>query len=160
MTIQSVTAHQWDWGIVRAQCLREAEGVLGRSGPAEDAAQEAAVRAWRRRDSCLTPERPTAWVATIARNEALRLARPPRADTLEAAGEAAADSHEAQVLGQADVERAIAGLSGLDRRLVRGRYWDDLDYRQLGRLLHISEGTARVRLHRALARMRKELIET
>ena len=151
---------QWDWSSVRAQCLREAEGVLGASGPAEDAAQEAAVRAWRRRGSCLTPERPAAWVATIARNEALRLARPPRADPLEEVGEPAEDSHEEDVLGQADIERAIAGLSGLDRQLVRGRYWDDLDYRQLGRLLHISEGTARVRLHRALARLRQVLVET
>ena len=160
MTIQFVTAHDWDWATLRAKCLREAEDVLGLSGTAEDAAQEAAVRAWRRRDSCQTPERPSAWVATIARNEALRLARPPRADPLEAVGEPAEDSHEDLVLRQADIERAIAGLSRLDRRLVRGRYWHDLDYRQLARLLHISEGTARVRLHRALARMRKELIET
>jgi len=134
--------------------------VLGASGPAEDAAQEAAVRAWRRRDTCLTPDRPEPWVATIARNEALRLARPSRTDPLEEVAEPAEESHEDDVLGQADIERAIAGLSGLDRQLVRGRYWDDLDYRQLARLLHISEGTARVRLHRALARLRRRLVET
>ena len=149
----------WNWSLLRAQCLREAQGVLGHSGTAEDAAQEAAVRAWRRRDTCLTPDRPTAWVATIARNEALRLARSPLADPLEVAGEAAEDSHEDDVLGQTDIERAMAGLSGLDRELVRGRYWDDLDYRQLARLLQISEGTARVRLHRALVRLRKALVE-
>ena len=150
---------QWDWGHVHAQCLREAQGVLGPSGTAEDAAQEAAVRAWRRRDSCLTPERPGPWVATIARNEALRLARPARTDPLDEIAEAGAASHEDAVLGQTDIERALAGLSGVDRELVRGRYWDDLDYRQLGRLLHISEGTARVRLHRALARLRNVLVE-
>jgi RNA polymerase sigma-70 factor (ECF subfamily) len=98
-------------------------------------------------------------VATIARREALRLARPPRADPLEGAAEPAEDSHEDVVLRQADMERAIAGLSGLDRELVRGRYWDDLDYRQLSRLLHVSEGTARVRLHRALGRLRQVLGE-
>src|SRR5215211_7089677 len=119
----------WDWSGVRTQCLREAEGVLGASGPAEDAAQEAAVR-------------------------------PSRTDPLEEVAEPAEESHEDDVLGQADIERAIAGLSGLDRQLVRGRYWDDLDYRQLGRLLDISEGTARVRLHRALARLRRRLVET
>src|SRR5215218_5489535 len=150
----------WDWSGVRTQCLREAEGVLGASGPAEDAAQEAAVRAWRRRDTCQTPERPGPWVATIARNEALRLARPTPADPLEEAALVAEESHEDDVLGQTDIERAIAGLSGLDRQLVRGRYWDDLDYRQLSRMLHISEGTARVRLHRALASMREVLAET
>ena len=150
----------WDWSLVRAQCLREARGVLGSTGTAEDAAQEAAVRAWRRRESCLTPERPEPWVATIARREALRLARPPRTGPLEDMGEPGEESHEDEVLGQTDIERALAGLSGLDRVLVRGRYWDDLDFGQLGRLLHISEGTARVRLHRALARLRTVLVET
>jgi RNA polymerase sigma-70 factor, ECF subfamily len=100
------------------------------------------------------------WVATIARNEALRLARPPRADPLDEAALPAEESHEEHVVGQADIERAIAELSGPDRQLVRGRYWDDLDYRQLAGLLQISEGTARVRLHRALARMRAALVET
>ncbi len=149
----------WNWGLVHAQCLREAQGVLGLSGSAEDAAQEATVRAWRRRDSCLTPERPQPWVATIARNEALRIAGRPGFDPLEAAREQASDSHEDHVLGKADINRAIAGLSDPDREVIRGRYWDDLDYRQLGRLLHVPEGTARVRLHRALARLREALVE-
>ncbi len=150
----------WDWDLVRTQCLREAERILGRSGTAEDAAQEAAVRAWRRRASCLTPERPLPWVATIARNEALRIADRRRADPLEDVSEAAEESREDEILGQADMARAIAGLSGLDRQVIRGRYWDDLDYRELGRLLHVPEGTARVRLHRALARLRQALVET
>jgi RNA polymerase sigma-70 factor, ECF subfamily len=151
---------EWDWGLVRAQCLREAHSVLGESGGAEDAAQEAAVRAWRRQDSCLTPERPQPWVATIARNEALRIADRRHPDPLENGTEAAEESREDEILGQADMERAIAGLSGGDRQVIRGRYWDDLDYRELGRLLHVPEGTARVRLHRALARLRRVLVET
>jgi RNA polymerase sigma-70 factor (ECF subfamily) len=149
----------WDWGLVRAQCLREAQGVLGQSGGAEDAAQEAAVRAWRRQDSCQTPERPQPWVATIARNEALRIAGRPLTDPLEAAGEPAEESHEEEVLGHADMDRAISRLSGVDREVIRGRYWEDLDYRELGRLLRVPEGTARVRLHRALARLREALVE-
>jgi RNA polymerase sigma-70 factor (ECF subfamily) len=149
----------WNWSLVRAQCLREAKGVLGSTGSAEDAAQEAAVRAWRRRDSCRTPERPARWISTIARNEALRQVRPFSADSLEATRRLAEDSHEDEVLGRTDIARAIAGLSDVDRELVRGRFWDDLDYRQLGVLLDISEGTARVRLHRALIRLREVLVE-
>jgi len=150
----------WDWTLVRAQCLREARGVLGTTGPAEDAAQEAAVRAWRRRDSCLTPERPAPWISRIARNEALRFVRPERAASLEETELPAEDSHEDEVLGKADIARALEALPGVDRELVKGRFFDDLDYRQLGILLDISEGTARVRLHRALARLREALVET
>lgn len=151
---------EWDWSLVRAQCLREARGVLGPSGTAEDAAQEAAVRAWRRRDSCLTPERPAPWISTIARNEALRQARRPRPDSLETSELGAEDPHDDDVVVKADIARAIDDLQGIDKELVRGRFWDDLDYRQLGLRLDISEGTARVRLHRALGRLREALVET
>ena len=150
----------WDWNLVRAQCLREARGVLGTSGTAEDAAQEAAVRAWRRRDSCQTPDRPAPWISRIARNEALRFVRPVRADFLEESDLPAEESHEDEVLGNTDIARALEGLQGLDRELVRGRFWDDLDYRQLSLRLDITEGTARVRLHRALGRLREALVET
>ena len=150
----------WNWNLVRAQCLREARGVLGPSGTAEDAAQEALVRAWRRRESCQHPDRPAPWISRIARNEALRFVRPIRADFLEEIDLPAEDSHEDEVLGKADLARAIDGLSGLDRELVRGRFWDDLDYRQLSLRLDISEGAARVRLHRALGRLREALVET
>ena len=150
----------WDWDLVRAQCLREARGVLGSSGTAEDAAQEAAVRAWRRRDSCQTPERPAPWISRIARNEALRFVRPVRTVFLEEIDLPSEDSHEDEVLGKTDLARAIDGLSGLDRELLRGRFWDDLDYRQLSLRLDISEGAARVRLHRALGRLREALVET
>jgi RNA polymerase sigma-70 factor (ECF subfamily) len=150
----------WDWSLVRAQCLREARGVLGSSGTVEDAAQEAVVRAWRRRDTCQTPERPAPWVSRIARNEALRFVRPVRAENLEENDLLAEDSHEDDVLGKTDLARAIEGLSGLDRELLHGRFWDDLDYRQLSSRLDISEGAARVRLHRALGRLREALVET
>ena len=150
----------WDWSLVRAQCLREARGVLGSSGTVEDAAQEAVVRAWRRRDTCQTPERPAPWVSRIARNEALRFVRPVRAENLEENDLLAEDSHEDDVLGKTDLARAIERLSGLDRELLHGRFWDDLDYRQLSLRLDISEGAARVRLHRALGRLREALVET
>ena len=150
----------WDWSLVRAQCLREAHGVLGPSGTAEDAAQEAAVRAWRRRASCLTPERPSPWIRMIARNEALRFTRPGRLESLEDNELPAEESHEDEVLGKTDIARAMADLSGLDRELVRGRFWDVLDYRQLSLRHDITEGAARVRLHRALGRLRRALVET
>jgi len=150
----------WNWSLVRAQCLREARGVLGSAGTAEDAAQEATVRAWRRRDSCLTPERPSPWISRIARNEALRQVRPAAADPLEESALGAEESHEDDVLARADIARALEGLQGIDRELVRGRFWDDLDYRQLSVRLDITEGTARVRLHRALGRLREALVET
>src|SRR4051794_41348361 len=64
--------HTWDWATVHRLALREARTILGPGPDAEDAAQEAAMRAWRRRATCR--DAPGAWVRTIAQNEALRTA--------------------------------------------------------------------------------------
>ena len=77
----------WDWGWVRKTCWEEARRVLGPSAAAEDAAQEAAIKAWRHHASCRTPEHPRPWLAAIARREAFRLRGPPRAESLETAAE-------------------------------------------------------------------------
>jgi RNA polymerase sigma-70 factor (ECF subfamily) len=151
---------EWDWTVVRRECLRVTEGVLGTSMNAEDAAQEAAVRAWRRRGACRTPERPEPWIAAIARNEALRVVKPTAAEPLDAIDEVACPAHEDEVLVRTDMHRALDALGGIDRGLVFGRFWEDLDYRQLAGRHGVTEGTARVRLHRAVARLREALVET
>ena len=150
----------WDWNLVRAQCLREARGVLGSTGTAEDAAQEAAVRAWRRRDSCQTPERPAPWISRIARNEALRFVRPVRMDLLEESDPRPKSRMRMRCSGRPTLRGPSTASRQLDRELVRGRFLDDLDYRQLSLRFAISEGAARVRLHRALGRLREALVET
>src|SRR5919199_1624958 len=70
----ATSAARWDWGAVHAICLREARRVLGADPAAEDAAQEATFRAWRYSTQCRSPDPPIAWLATIARREALRIA--------------------------------------------------------------------------------------
>src|SRR5258705_564498 len=78
--------HTWDWASGHHLALREARSVLGSGPDAEDAAQEAAMRAWRRRATCR--DAPGAWIRTIARNEALRtVGRRRDEQPLEAVGE-------------------------------------------------------------------------
>jgi hypothetical protein len=50
------TYTDWDWEKVRALCLDEARRYLGTSTAADDAAQEAAIRAWRHQTHCRTPQ--------------------------------------------------------------------------------------------------------
>jgi RNA polymerase sigma-70 factor, ECF subfamily len=148
-------AHQsWDWGHVHGLALHEARAVLGHGPDAEDAAQEAAIRAWRRRATCR--DAPGAWVRAIARNEALRAAGRRRDEVpLEAAADVAgaspgcADSH--------DVRAAVGALEPGDRLLVLLRYWADLTQPEVARATALPEGTVKVRLHRARRRLRLAL---
>ena len=62
----------WDWTELSASCLREARRLLGSEQDAQEAAQEALLRAWRRRDRQQQDGGEVWWVRQIARNEALR----------------------------------------------------------------------------------------
>src|SRR5437868_3423639 len=62
-----------DWTSARSRCLREARRVLRDPHDAEEAVQEALVRAWRRRESCQSRDEPLPWLLQITRNESLRL---------------------------------------------------------------------------------------
>jgi RNA polymerase sigma-70 factor, ECF subfamily len=149
----------WDWGWVRATCWEEARRVLGPGAAADDAAQEAAIKAWRHHASCRTPEHPRPWLAAIARREAFRLRGPPRAESLETAAEPSAPQSDARVVLGVDVRRALAELPEGDRRLLLARYWADLTHHEVGNLLGMPDGTAKVRLHRLRARLRPTLRE-
>jgi RNA polymerase sigma-70 factor (ECF subfamily) len=151
--------HAWDWTAVSSVCLREARRVLGTSALAEDAAQEAAIRAWRRRRSCRSPGFPDAWVATIARREAYRLAAVAAGSPLEpAALEARPAAEPADVIDRLAIAQALDALDATDRGLVVGRYWDDLSYSELAKRFDMPVSTVGVRLHRIRIRLRENLL--
>jgi RNA polymerase sigma-70 factor (ECF subfamily) len=131
--------------------------ILGAGADAEDAAQEALVRAWRMRANCLTPEAPEAWLISIARREALRVAARRSERPLEEAPAPAVASHEVAVARRVDVARAVAALPRDDRRLLGERYWRDLTQTQVADRLDMAEGTVKVRLNRIRARLRENL---
>src|SRR3954454_24268216 len=63
----------WDWEELRRSALANSLQVLKSHQDAEDATQEALLRAWRARDRCDANDGPRPWMGRIARNEALRL---------------------------------------------------------------------------------------
>jgi RNA polymerase sigma-70 factor (ECF subfamily) len=148
------THHTWDWAGVHHLALRETRSVLGAGPDAEDAAQEAAMRAWRRRATCR--DAPGAWIRAIARNEALRTAGRRRdEESLDTVGELQGKA-PAGVESQ-DVRAAVGALEQSDRLLLLLRYWADLTQPEVARATALPEGTVKVRLHRARQRLRVEL---
>jgi RNA polymerase sigma-70 factor (ECF subfamily) len=149
----------WDWESARRICWEEARRVLGPSAAADDAAQEAAIKAWRHHASCRTPAHPRPWLAAIARREAFRLGGPAPAVSLETVPEPQVPAGDVLVELAVDVRRAVAELPESDRRLLLARYWADLTQHEAANLLGIPDGTAKVGLHRLRARLRPTLRE-
>ena len=126
---------------------------------ADDVAQEALLRAWRRRDSCRDPERPWAWLAQITRNEAIRHAeRQPRAAE-EPRDVAGGPEPPDAVLPRLALQDALSDLGDLDRMLLRAHYELDVGVAALSEMCDLSPGAVRVRMHRARAAVRAVLEE-
>ena len=123
-----MTGTAWRWSEWRRRCLWEARRY-GAGADAEDAVQEAFLRAWRNRTHCRQPDSPLQWVLQITRNEALRLRGRTEADPGELGDltEAAdAPAWADATLVRVDVQRAIRRLDPQDSALLELRYGLDL----------------------------------
>jgi RNA polymerase sigma-70 factor, ECF subfamily len=156
----------WDWPIARARCLREALKLLRHPDDAEEAVQEAMIRAWRAREDCRAPAARTAWLLQITRREAIRVA--DRRSRLRAREQLESSDGEGwpspardldRVESRVSFDQALGLLRPRDRDLVRLRYAEDLTQEQVAARLDLPEGTVKVRLHRARERLRKALEE-
>jgi RNA polymerase sigma-70 factor (ECF subfamily) len=132
---------------------------------AEEAVQEALLRAWRSHAQQREPGAELGWVLRITRNEALRSrARRRRhlelgADTEALPERGNADDALGTLLAAVDVRRALKELAAEDVMLLRLRYERDLTQPRVAELAGLPEGTVKVRLHRLRSRLRERLSE-
>ena len=154
-------ATQWDWPLLQARCRREAHRLLRNPHDAEDAAQEALARAWRKRHTCRTPGAPVPWLLQITRNEAFRMMgrrrEQPEAQATACAEEPTAPLATDELAARVDVRRAVSRLAAEDRMLLHLRYEEDLKQTSIADLLDTPEGTIKVRLYRVRRRLREDL---
>jgi RNA polymerase sigma factor (sigma-70 family) len=153
----------------QAVAFRTAYLITGDASEAEDAAQEAFVKAyhtlWRFRQGA--PFRP--WLLTIVANEAKnrRKAAGRRANlVLRAAGK---DPHsnlclsaEAAVVAAERRSELLAALDTLrqeDRLVIGFRYFLDLSVAETAATLGCAQGTVKSRLSRAIGRLRERMVK-
>jgi RNA polymerase sigma-70 factor (ECF subfamily) len=148
--------------------FRAAWLIVRDPGEAEDAVQEAFVKAWRamprfRPDA---PFRP--WILRIASNEARNRIRSTRRRDALALREAAASSGDAApspetaALARDDAEalaHALERLPERDRLVIGYRWLLDLSESETAEVLGVRPGTVKSRLSRALVRLRAALAE-
>jgi RNA polymerase sigma-70 factor (ECF subfamily) len=124
---------------------------------AEDIAQDALLRAWRRRSTLREANRRNQWLATIVRNEAFRQharVRPEPTSTIELF-EGEEDRRVVAAVELADLHAALGRLDERERQLLEMRYREDLTQGAIADKLGIPEGTVKVRLHRARNKLRR-----
>jgi RNA polymerase sigma-70 factor (ECF subfamily) len=135
-----------------------AYGILQNREEAEDAVQDALVKAWKSRWRVRDPEKFPAWLCMIARHRARDVFRKRR--TVSFAHETH-ESNESGRTGTTELDRelhsALAALPELHRTAISLRYFEEMDYAAIENRLGLTNGSLRGILGRALATMRKQL---
>jgi RNA polymerase sigma-70 factor (ECF subfamily) len=142
-----------------------AYGILQNREEAEDAVQDALVKAWKSRWRVRDPEKFPAWLGMIARHRAHDLFRRRRTvpldENLEEHAPSCPTSSPSAVADEAErsekVRSALAALPEIHRSALMLRYFEEMDYRTIENRLGLSNGALRGILGRALATMRKQL---
>ena len=133
--------------------------VAGSRPAAEDAVQEALVRAWERSTKGEQIDSLGAWVATVALNisrSGVRRKMAERRARQRMGGQpiSMSDGSRGEVV---DIERAVAGLPRRQREVVVLRYLLDLNTAETATTLRINEGTVKSELSRARAALAQRL---
>jgi RNA polymerase sigma-70 factor (ECF subfamily) len=130
---------------------------------AEDAAQEAWIRAYERLGDLDSPDSFFAWLATIARNSAKSILRAPEQRTIYLAGsevqvDPTADPYEAAVLREREeaARSALARLPQRQRRALRLRWIDGWSYRAIANLTGQSVSAIETLLYRARSNFHRQ----
>jgi len=151
------------WDILsqyREELLRQAQGILGRAGEAEDVVQETFLEAFHHEERLGEARSLGAWLKSINRANALtrlsarrRVERAPESSrrSMTTGGFSALELREA-------VAQALKTLPERERAVIELRFFQHLPFNEIAKRLGEPEGTVRwlsceamVRLHRGLS---------
>jgi RNA polymerase sigma-70 factor, ECF subfamily len=130
--------------------------VCGSRPAAEDAVQEALLRAWDRSEKGDEIRSLEGWVTTVALNLARSGLRRMRSER-RARSRLHPPGLEEPSADRVDVERALSSLPRRQREAVVLRYYLQLDTREVASALGVGEGTVKSTLFRARAALASAL---
>ena len=142
--------------------FRLAAVMLADRAAAEDAVQEASIKAWRKLRQLRGDERALRpWFLSIVANEC-RMARRQRWWSVIKVAETPPPVQGSEAYGSgasSDVRRAIMRLRPEDRLALVLYFYLDLPVDEVARTLGVTESAAKSRIYRAAQRLRPELTE-
>lgn len=156
-----------------ARCLRVATHLLGDSDIAEDAVQEAFVRAYRHLGSYRERDRFAAWLLRIVVNQcrtnAAKESRFVRFGDEQTpnhtmagggqAGQTAVDSVEMAHLRKAELAHALAQLAPDQREVIVLRFSEEMSYEEIATLTGVGVSALKMRVKRACSKLRTLLTD-
>jgi RNA polymerase sigma-70 factor (ECF subfamily) len=134
--------------------LAAARRISGDPAMAEDATQEAFLRAFRALDRFQPNSSFRAWVRTIAIRCAIDAVRRRRPESPLPEGQAAPASEEARHQDADLLRAALASISPLDREILIAREVEGASDREIAGRLALQVTAVRVRVHRARKKIR------
>ena len=147
-----------------ARCARVAFRILGNREDAEEAIQDAFLRAFKALGDYQDRERFSAWLTRILVNQCRTvLARTKRRDALFADLDlqrlAFTSSPESEDAVWPELEHVLDRLPAEQREAIVLKYADDLTYEEMSRITGAGESALKMRVQRAFARLRALLQE-
>lgn len=137
---------------------RLACGMLLDRDEAEDAVQEATVKAWLKLSGFRAGADPRPWFLTIVANHCRDLRRSRWWSVLRGVdAQKARHAPFEDLAGVVDLRRALAALPVAERALLVLHYYLDLPLEEVARVLQLSPAAAKSRLYRVLRRLRCHL---
>jgi len=131
--------------------------VCGSRPAAEDAVQEALLRAWERSEKGEEIDSLEGWVTTVALNLGRSGLRRMRSERRARARLDRSAAGEPPTADRIDVDRALSALPRRQREVAVLRYYLQLDTREVASALQLDEGTVKSSLFRARASLAQAL---
>jgi RNA polymerase sigma-70 factor (ECF subfamily) len=137
---------------------RLAQAMLGDRQQAEDAVQDAAFKAWRKLSNVRPGSDLRPWFLAVVANRCRTLLRSRWWSVVKLASPVAVvDLPLERLASHTELRAQIARLPDSLRLALVLYYFLDLPIDEVGRVLGISPGAAKLRVHRAIARLRPAL---
>jgi RNA polymerase sigma factor (sigma-70 family) len=144
-------------------CFRVAFGVLGQAAAAEDACQQAFLKAWESREKIQDAAALRAWLLRVVVNEALQALRRSKTERRVLNDQIERRAGEPAVANQNDMREsillALAGLPEPTRTIVVMRLMDGRSGNEVKEFLGCSASEVSRRLHDGIAMLRGSLAE-